>query len=198
VRTRTVQNKKTNEVIKEAPMNSKKIRSTTVIAVKRNGHIAMAGDGQVTMGETVMKGNARKVRKIYEGKVIIGFAGATADAFNLFDKFEMKLQEYSGDIVRSAVELAKIWRTDKALRNLEALLLVASRDKILLISGNGDVIEPENDVLAIGSGGNYAYAAALAYMESSELSALDIAKKSLKIAGDICIYTNANITAEEL
>ena len=176
-------------------MNSKKIRSTTVIAVKRNGHIAMAGDGQVTMGETVMKGNARKVRKIYEGKVIIGFAGATADAFNLFD---MKLQEYSGDIVRSAVELAKIWRTDKALRNLEALLLVASRDKILLISGNGDVIEPENDVLAIGSGGNYAYAAALAYMESSELSALDIAKKSLKIAGDICIYTNANITAEEL
>ncbi|ERJ92379.1 ATP-dependent protease subunit HslV [Treponema lecithinolyticum] len=179
-------------------MNSKKIRSTTVIAVKRNGHIAMAGDGQVTMGETVMKGNARKVRKIYEGKVIIGFAGATADAFNLFDKFEMKLQEYSGDIVRSAVELAKIWRTDKALRNLEALLLVASRDKILLISGNGDVIEPENDVLAIGSGGNYAYAAALAYMESSELSALDIAKKSLKIAGDICIYTNANITAEEL
>lgn len=179
-------------------MNSKKIRSTTVIAVKRNGHIAMAGDGQVTMGETVMKGNARKVRKIYEGKVIIGFAGATADAFNLFDKFEMKLQEYSGDIVRAAVELAKIWRTDKALRNLEALLLVASRDKILLISGNGDVIEPENDVLAIGSGGNYAYAAALAYMESSELSALDIAKKSLKIAGDICIYTNANITAEEL
>ena len=179
-------------------MNSKKIRSTTVIAVKRNGHIAMAGDGQVTMGETVMKGNARKVRKIYEGKVIIGFAGATADAFNLFDKFEMKLQEYSGDIVRSAVELAKIWRTDKALRNLEALLLVASRDKILLISGNGDVIEPENDVLAIGSGGNYAYAAALAYMESSELSALDIAKKSLRIAGDICIYTNANITAEEL
>ena len=179
-------------------MNGKKIRSTTVIAVKRNGHIAMAGDGQVTMGETVMKGNARKVRKIYEGKVIIGFAGATADAFNLFDKFEMKLQEYSGDIVRSAVELAKIWRTDKALRNLEALLLVASRDKILLISGNGDVIEPENDVLAIGSGGNYAYAAALAYMESSELSALDIAKKSLKIAGDICIYTNANITAEEL
>ena len=130
--------------------------------------------------------------------MIIGFAGATADAFNLFDKFEMKLQEYSGDIVRSAVELAKIWRTDKALRNLEALLLVASRDKILLISGNGDVIEPENDVLAIGSGGNYAYAAALAYMESSELSALDIAKKSLKIAGDICIYTNANITAEEL
>lgn len=179
-------------------MNSKKIRSTTVIAVKRNGHIAMAGDGQVTMGETVMKGNARKVRKIYDGKVIIGFAGATADAFNLFDKFEMKLQEYSGDIVRSAVELAKIWRTDKALRNLEALLLVASRDKILLISGNGDVIEPENDVLAIGSGGNYAYAAALAYMESSKLSALDIAKKSLKIAGDICIYTNANITAEEL
>lgn len=158
----------------------------------------MAGDGQVTMGQTVMKGNARKVRKMYDGKVLTGFAGATADAFNLFDKFEMKLQEYSGDITRAAVELAKMWRTDKALRNLEALLLAASKDKILLISGTGDVIEPENDVLAIGSGGNYAYAAALAYMESSDLSALEIAQKSLKIAGEICIYTNGHITAEEL
>ena len=179
-------------------MNKTKIRSTTVIAIKRNGKVAMAGDGQVTMGQTVMKGNARKVRKMYDGKVLTGFAGATADAFNLFDKFEMKLQEYSGDITRAAVELAKMWRTDKALRNLEALLLAASKDKILLISGTGDVIEPENDVLAIGSGGNYAYAAALAYMESSDLSALEIAQKSLKIAGEICIYTNGHITAEEL
>ena len=178
--------------------SDQKVRSTTVIAVRKDGKVAMAGDGQVSMGNTIMKGNARKVRVIYDGKVLTGFAGATADAFNLFDKFEMKLQEYSGDITRSAVELAKIWRTDKALRNLEALLLVANKDKILLISGNGDVIEPENDVLAIGSGGNYAYAAALAYLESSDLSALEIAKKSLKIAGDICIYTNGNITAEEL
>ena len=179
-------------------MNRQRIRSTTVIAVRRNGKVAMAGDGQVTMGETVMKGNARKVRRIYDGKVLTGFAGATADAFNLFDKFEAKLQEYNGDITRAAVELAKMWRTDKALRNLEALLLVANTEKILLISGNGDVIEPESDVLAIGSGGNYAYAAALAYMESSELSALEIAEKSLKIAGNICIYTNGHITAEEL
>ena len=175
-----------------------KVRSTTVIAVRKDGKVAMAGDGQVSMGNTIMKGNARKVRVIYDGKVLTGFAGATADAFNLFDKFEMKLQEYSGDITRSAVELAKMWRTDKALRNLEALLLVANKEKILLISGNGDVIEPENDVLAIGSGGNYAYSAALAYLESSDLSALEIAKKSLKIAGDICIYTNNHITAEEL
>ncbi len=179
-------------------MSKQRIRSTTVIAVRRNGKVAMAGDGQVTMGETVMKGNARKVRRIYDGKVLTGFAGATADAFNLFDKFEAKLQEYNGDITRAAVELAKMWRTDKALRNLEALLLVANKEKILLISGNGDVIEPECDVLAIGSGGNYAYAAALAYMESSELSALEIAEKSLKIAGNICIYTNGHITAEEL
>ena len=135
---------------------------------------------------------------MYDGKVLTGFAGATADAFNLFDKFEMKLKEYSGDITRSAVELAKIWRTDKALRQLEALLLVANSEKILLISGTGDVIEPENDVLAIGSGGNYAYAAALAYLESSELSAREIAEKSLKIAGDICIYTNNNIIVEEI
>jgi len=179
-------------------MDYEKIRSTTVIAVKKNGKVAMAGDGQVTMGNTVMKGNARKVRRMYDGKVITGFAGATADAFNLFDKFEMKISEYNGDITRAAVELAKMWRTDKALRNLEALLLVANAEKILLISGTGDVIEPENDVLAIGSGGNYAYAAALAYMESSDLSASEIAQKSLKIAGDICIYTNGNIIVEEI
>ncbi len=158
----------------------------------------MAGDGQVTMGETVMKGNARKVRRMYDGKILTGFAGATADAFNLFDKFETKIQEFSGDLTRAAVELAKQWRTDKALRNLEALLLVADAQKTFLISGNGDVVEPENDVLAIGSGGNYAYAAALAYLESSDLSAKEIAEKSLKIAGSICIYTNGNIIVEEL
>ena len=179
-------------------MSLPKFRSTTVIAVKKDGKVAMAGDGQVTMGETVMKGNARKVRRIFDGKVLTGFAGATADAFNLFDKFEAKLKEFNGDITRAAVELAKIWRTDKALRNLEALLLVANADKILLISGTGDVIEPESDILAIGSGGNYAYAAALAYMESSTLSAKEIAEKSLKIAGNICIYTNGNIVVEEL
>lgn len=175
-----------------------KIRSTTIIAVKKDGKMAMAGDGQVSMGNTVMKGNARKVRRMYDDTVLTGFAGATADAFNLFDKFEMKLKEYSGDITRAAVELAKIWRTDKALRQLEALLLVANKEKILLISGTGDVIEPENDVLAIGSGGNYAYAAALAYIDSSDLSAREIAEKSLMIAGDICIYTNKNLVIEEL
>ncbi|HBD68717.1 MAG TPA: HslU--HslV peptidase proteolytic subunit, partial [Treponema sp.] len=152
-----------------------KIRSTTVIAVRRNGKVAMAGDGQVTMGNTVMKGNARKVRRIYDGKVLTGFAGATADAFTLFDKFEERLKEFNGDLTRSAVELAKAWRTDRTMSKLDALLLVADASKILLISGSGDVIEPENDILAIGSGGNYAYAAALAYMESSSLSAREIA-----------------------
>lgn len=175
-----------------------KIRSTTVIAVKRNGKVAMAGDGQVTMGNTVMKGNARKVRRIYDGKVLTGFAGATADAFTLFDKFEDKLKEFNGDITRSAVELAKLWRTERSMSKLEALLLVANSEKILLISGSGDVVEPENDILAIGSGGNYAYSAAIAYMESSDLSAKEIAERSLKIAGKICIYTNDHITVEEL
>ena len=168
-----------------------KIRSTTVVAVKRNGCVAMAGDGQVTNGQTVMKGNAKKVRKIYDGKIITGFAGSVADAFTLFDKFESKVKEFNGDITRAAVELAKLWRTDRSLSKLEALLLVADKSKILLISGDGNVI-------AIGSGGNYAYSAALAYMDSSELSAREIAERSLKIAGDICIYTNNNITVEEL
>jgi ATP-dependent HslUV protease subunit HslV len=174
-----------------------RIRSTTVIAVRKNGQVAMAGDGQVTMGETVMKNNARKVRRIAEGKVLCGFAGATADAFTLFDLFESKLKEYSGDLSRSAVELAKDWRTDRSLRRLEALLLVADAGRTLLISGTGDVIEPAESALAIGSGGNYAYAAALAYLECGEaLSAAQIAEKSLKIAGDICIYTNGQITLE--
>lgn len=179
-------------------MKNGKIRSTTVIAVRRNGKIAMAGDGQVTLGETVMKGNARKVRRLYDGKVIAGFAGATADAFTLLEKFEKRLKEYSGDITRSAVELAKDWRMDKMLKNLQALLLVADSKTTLLISGNGDVIEPEEDVLAIGSGGNYAYASALALMQNTELEARVIAEKSLAIAGKICIYTNNNIVVEEL
>ena len=177
---------------------NEKIRSTTVITVKRNGKVAMAGDGQVTMGNTIMKGNARKVRRIFDGKVLTGFAGATADAFTLFDKFESKLKEFNGDLTRSAVELAKLWRTERSMSKLEALLLVADSSKILLISGNGDVIEPEHDVLAIGSGGNYAYAAALAYLESSDYSAKEIAEKSLKIAGSICIYTDDCITCEEI
>ncbi|MDR1210984.1 MAG: ATP-dependent protease subunit HslV [Spirochaetaceae bacterium] len=173
-------------------------RSTTVIAVRRDGKVAMAGDGQVTMGETVMKNNARKVRRLLDGKVLCGFAGATADAFTLFDRFEEKLKEYSGDLARSAVELAKEWRTDRTLRRLEALLLVADREKTFLVSGTGDVIEPARDALAIGSGGNYAYAAALAYLEGSEFSASEIARRSLEIAGTICIYTNGNITLEEI
>ncbi|MDR2096965.1 MAG: ATP-dependent protease subunit HslV [Spirochaetaceae bacterium] len=180
-------------------MAKKKIfRSTTVLAVRRDGKVAMAGDGQVTMGETVMKNNARKVRRLAEGKVLCGFAGATADAFTLFDRFEEKLKEYSHDLPRAAVELAKEWRTDRSLRRLEALLLAADLNKTLLISGTGDVIEPAEPALAIGSGGNYAYAAALAFLEGSNFTAAEIAQKSLKIAGGICIYTNENIVLEEL
>ena len=179
-------------------MEKVKIRSTTVIAVKKDGKVAMAGDGQVTLGETVCKGNARKVRKIYNGKILTGFAGSVADAFTLLDKFEEKVKEFNGDITRSAVELAKIWRPDRSFQKLEAMLIVADSSKLLLISGDGNVIEPENDVLAIGSGGNYAYSAALAYLDSSNLTAKEIAERSLKIAGNICIYTNHNITVEEL
>ncbi|NLJ46243.1 MAG: ATP-dependent protease subunit HslV, partial [Treponema sp.] len=153
-----------------------KIRSTTVLAVRRGGKVAMAGDGQVTMGATVMKSNARKVRKVYDGKVLVGFAGATADAFTLFDHFEAKIKEYSGDLTRAAAELAKDWRTDKMLRRLEALLLVADSEKTLLLSGTGDVIEPAESVIAIGSGGPYAYAAALAYLDAGDLSAAEIAR----------------------
>ena len=175
-----------------------KIRSTTVIAVRKDGKVAMAGDGQVTFGETVMKNNARKVRRLLDGKVLCGFAGATADAFTLFDRFETKLKEYSGDLTRSAVELAKDWRIDRTLRRLEAMLLVADTSKTLLVSGTGDVIEPAENALAIGSGGNYAYAAALAYLDGSNFSAAEIAERSLKVAGNICIYTNMHITLEEL
>ncbi|MBN1520816.1 MAG: ATP-dependent protease subunit HslV [Spirochaetales bacterium] len=177
------------------------IRSTTVIAVRRGGAVAMAGDGQVTMGEAVVKGNARKVRRIHNGTVLAGFAGATADAFTLLEHFEGKLKEHSGDLTRAAVELAKDWRTDRMLRRLEALLLVADRDKTLLLSGTGDVIEPAENAIAIGSGGNYAYSAALAYMDADQagaLSAAEVAKRSLGIAGNICIYTNDQVIVEEL
>ncbi len=175
-----------------------RIRSTTVIAVRRGGKVAMAGDGQVTMGETVMKGNARKVRTIRDGTILVGFAGATADAFTLFDHFEEKVAEFQGDLTRAAVELAKAWRTDKMLRKLEALLLVADAERTLLISGTGDVIEPEEDVIAIGSGGNYALSAAKAYLDATELPAAEIAKRSLSIAAGICIYTNDRILVEEI
>lgn len=175
-----------------------KFEGTTIIAVKRDGQVAMAGDGQVTIGNTIMKGHARKVRRIYEDKIVVGFAGATADAFTLFERFEGRIKEYNGDITRAAVELAKDWRTDRMLRRLEAMLLVGDKNKILLISGTGDVIEPDEDVLAIGSGGSYAAAAALAYLDSSDLPAKEIALRAMKIAAGICIYTNENFIVEEL
>jgi len=179
-------------------MRHDQIRGTTVIAVRRSDKVAMAGDGQVTMGATVMKSNARKIRKIYDGRILVGFAGATADAFTLFERFEGKVKEYGGDITRAAVELAKDWRTDRILRRLEALLLVADRKSTFLISGTGDVIEPDEGVIAIGSGGSYAYAAARAYLDASELAAREIAERSLRIASGICIYTNSEILVEEL
>lgn len=179
-------------------MKKEKIISTTVIAVKRNGAVAMAADGQVTLGNAILKSEAKKIRKIYNDSILIGFAGSTADAFNLFDKFEGKLNEYRGNLLRASVELAKEWRTDRILRRLEAMLLVADKNNILIISGSGDVVEPEYGVAAIGSGGNYALAAARAYLECSNYSAKEIALKSLEIAADICIYTNKHITIEEL
>ena len=176
----------------------KQFRGTTILSVRRNGSVVIGGDGQVSMGDTVMKGNARKVRRLYNGQIIAGFAGGTADAFTLFERFEGKLEKYSGNLTRAAVELAKDWRTDKMLRNLEALLEVADQETSLIISGNGDVIEPENDIMAIGSGGPFAQAAAIALMENTELSAQDVVTKALNIAADICIYTNHNLTIEEL
>lgn len=174
------------------------MHGTTILCVRKDGNVAMAGDGQVTMGQTVMKANARKVRRLYGDRILVGFAGATADAFTLFERFEGKLNEYSGDLMRGAVELAKEWRTDRMLRRLEALLLVADLEKTFLISGTGDVVEPDKGAIAIGSGGNYALAAALAYLESDTLSAREVAVRSLAIAGDICIYTNNELTVEEL
>jgi ATP-dependent HslUV protease, peptidase subunit HslV len=175
-----------------------RIRSTTVIAVRRDGKTAMAADGQVTIGSSVLKSRARKIRKIQNGTILVGFAGATADAFTLFERFEGKVSEYRGDLVRASVELAKEWRTDRVLRRLEAMLLVADAAKMFLISGTGDVVEPEEGVIAIGSGGTYALAAARAFMESPQLTAREIAEKSLGIAADICIYTNREITVEEV
>lgn len=198
-----------------------KFRSTTILVVRKGGHVAMGGDGQVTLGTTVMKSNARKVRAIYGGKVLCGFAGATADAFALLEHFEVKIQEFGGDLTRAAVELAKDWRTDRILRRLEAMLLVADAKKSLLLSGTGDVVDPAEDAVAIGSGGPYAYAAAMAYLEAAKsfearlaglalpgdgsavpgaefLGAADIARKSLQIASGICIYTNDKIMVEEI
>jgi len=174
------------------------IHGTTILCVKRNGRIAMGGDGQVTMGNTVLKQNAKKIRRISSGNVIAGFAGSTADAFTLFDKFEQKLNEHRGNITKAAVELAKDWRTDRVLRRLEALLIVADKEHMFIISGTGDVIEPEDNIAAIGSGGSYAQAAAKALMENTELSAKEIVEKAMKIAASICIYTNENIYVEEL
>ena len=175
------------------------LRGTTILSVRRNGKVVIGGDGQVTMGQAIiMKGNARKVRRLYNNNVIAGFAGATADAFTLFERFEAKLEKHSGNLVRSAVEMAKDWRTDKMLRRLEALLLVADAKASLILTGTGDVIEPENDLMAIGSGGSYAQAAAKALLENTELSARDIVEKGLSIAGDICVFTNHNFTIEEL
>ncbi len=170
---------------------------TTIVSVRRGGKVAIAGDGQVSVGNTIMKGNARKVRPLAGGKVIAGFAGGTADAFTLFELFESKLEQY-GNLTRAAIELAKDWRTDRRLRRLEALLCVADDEKSFIISGNGDVIEPENDLMAIGSGGPYAQAAALALLQNTELEARDIVQKALEIAGDICVYTNREITIETL
>ena len=171
--------------------------STTILAVRRKDTVAMGGDGQVTLGNTVMKGNARKVRRLFNDKVLAGFAGGTADAFTLFERFEGKLEKY-GNLTRAAIELAKDWRSDRYLRRLEALLLVADPGKILVISGNGDVIEPDCDVAAIGSGGPFALSAARALVEASELGARDIVERSLNIAADICIYTNRNLVIDEL
>ncbi|WP_337842263.1 ATP-dependent protease subunit HslV [Rheinheimera sp.] len=171
---------------------------TTIVSVRRNGHVALGGDGQVSLGNTVMKGNARKVRRLYHGKVLAGFAGGTADAFTLFERFEAKLEMHQGHLMRAAVELAKDWRTDRALRRLEALLAVADANCSLIITGNGDVIQPEHDLIAIGSGGPYAQASATALLQNTELSARDIVEKSLTIAGDICVFTNHHQTIEEL
>lgn len=171
---------------------------TTILSVRRNGQVVIGGDGQVSMGNTIMKGNARKVRRLYHNRVIAGFAGGTADAFTLFERFEGKLEKHQGHLTRAAVELAKDWRTDRMLRRLEALLSVADGTASLVISGNGDVIEPEHDLIAIGSGGSFAESAARALMQNTDLDARSIVEKSLKIASEICVFTNDNFTIEEL
>ena len=171
---------------------------TTIVSVRRDGKVALGGDGQVTLGNQVVKGNARKVRRLHDGKVLAGFAGATADAFTLFERFEAKLEKHQGHLVRSAIELTKDWRTDRVLRRLEAMLAVADRETSLIVSGNGDVLEPEYGIVAIGSGGAFASAAARALLQETALSPHDIVKRSLEIAGDLCIYTNQNHTIETL
>jgi ATP-dependent HslUV protease subunit HslV len=174
------------------------IRSTTVICVRKDGKLALAGDGQVTLGETVIKQSARKIRRLYNGQILAGFAGSTADAFALFSRFETKLEEFRGNLPRAAVELAKEWRTDRALRHLQALLVVANGENTFLLSGNGDLIEPDDGIASIGSGGPFALAAAKALMKHSNLSARQIAEEAMMIAGNICIFTNLSITVEEL
>ena len=173
-------------------------RGTTICSVRRNGKVAIGGDGQVSLGNTIMKGNARKIRRLYKDQVIAGFAGGTADAFTLFERFESKLEQHQGQLTRAAVELAKDWRTDRMLRRLEALLAVADAETSLIITGNGDVIQPEDDLIAIGSGGPYAQSAARALLDNTEMDARDIVEKSLEIAAEICIYTNHNTTMEIL
>lgn len=179
-------------------MNFPEVRATTVLAVRRDGHVAMGGDGQVTMGDTVVKASARKVRVLKDGKILAGFAGAVADAFTLFEKLEEKLERFPANLTRAVVELAKDWRTDRYLRRLNALLAVADREHLFLVSGTGDVIEPDDDILAIGSGGSFALAAARALKMHSDLPSAEIVRKSLEIAGDICIYTNRDILVLEL
>ena len=171
---------------------------TTIVSVRRGDEVVIGGDGQVSLGNTVMKGNARKVRRLYDGKVLAGFAGGTADAFTLCEKFEAQLQQHGGQLTRAAVELAKEWRSDRALRKLEAILAVADHTASLIITGNGDVLQPEDDLIGVGSGGNYALASARALLENTELGARDIVEKSLNIAGEICVFTNTNLTIESL
>jgi len=178
-------------------MNRERVRSTTILAVRKNGKTALGGDGQVTVGQTVMKSNAQKVRSLHGGKLVAGFAGAAADAFTLFEKFAEKLERYPGNLQRAAVELAKDWRSDRVLRKLEALLIVVTREHGFVLSGTGDIIEPDDGILAIGSGGSYALAAARALVQNTDLSAREIVQRGLEIAAEICVYTNANITVLE-
>jgi ATP-dependent HslUV protease, peptidase subunit HslV len=179
-------------------MSVEQYRGTTILSVRRNNQVVIGGDGQVSHGNTIMKANARKVRRLYRDQVLAGFAGGTADAFTLFERFEAKLEAHSGNLTRAAVELAKDWRTDRALRRLEALLAVADKEASLIVTGNGDVIQPEDDLIAIGSGGPFAQSAARALLDNTGLDAREIVQQGLKIAGDICVYTNHNFTIEEL
>jgi ATP-dependent HslUV protease subunit HslV len=190
--------RKDTEITDFLEKNLMKIKSTTILSVRHNGQVVVAGDGQVSLGNTVIKHNARKVRRLYNNQVITGFAGATADAFTLFDKLEQKLEQYNGNLMRSAVELARDWRTDKILRRLEAMMVAVDKDTSLLLSGTGDVIEPDTGVIAIGSGGPYAHAAALALVQKSDLEAEEICRTAMEIAGSICVFTNNSITLEKI